>query len=226
VTPSGVAQSGSTTEDTARYSVITGARLLSVEEIREHGRAARQHIANADAALARAGLSLREAERISDEVLVGKNSKPDGGAQAERLFDSAKSEGATPSAAAGEETCSCCRKCGATVPCFSVLRGAPCEHKCFCGLDVSNEEADRVADELVGPVLSTALQRVYCNCGCGSKVSAYNAALDYALLGYGARCAVESIAMHYDLGDVDQELLVEEIEEEVADRIRMGRMAP
>lgn len=117
-----------------RVSLTTGTVLLTAEQIAEHGRACREHVARADAAIARAkaildgAVSDAEAAEAADS-LVGPPcdshvsrayiSKPSGGEQQEgrAMFD-APGAGTTPAAApaAGEETphgpCDCACGCG------------------------------------------------------------------------------------------------------------------
>lgn len=120
----------------SRVSLTTGTILLTTEQIAEHGRACRDHVAKADAAIARARAILEGAPVVSDaeaaeaaDSLVGPPcdshvsrayiSKPSGGEQQEgrAMFD-APGAGTTPAAApaAGEETphgpCDCACGCG------------------------------------------------------------------------------------------------------------------
>jgi len=91
---------------------------------------------------------------------------------------------------------------------------------------VSDEEAARVADALVGPPVDSPTSRAYCRCGCGTEVSAVHEALRRALMGVSPRAAVEDIAVAYGLDAAAIDSVVEEVEEQLDDARRLGRLAP
>lgn len=90
---------------------------------------------------------------------------------------------------------------------------------------VSNDEAARAADALVGPPVDSPTSRAYCRCGCGPNIGAVDEALRRSMLGVSPRAAVEDIAMAYGLDDAAQESVLDEVNEQLEDLRRMGRLA-
>jgi len=90
---------------------------------------------------------------------------------------------------------------------------------------VSDEEAARVADALIGPPVDSPTSRAYCRCGCGSNIGAVDEALRRSMLGVSPRAAVEDIAVAYGLDDAAQESVLDEVNEQLDDLRRMGRLA-
>lgn len=89
---------------------------------------------------------------------------------------------------------------------------------------VSNEEAKRTADAFCGAPVDSPTSRAYCRPSGRPFISAVDEALRRSMLVVSPRDAVSDISVEYGLDDAAQESVLDEVNEQLDDARRMGRL--
>jgi len=201
-----------------RIALVTGTVLLSHEQIAELGRECREHVAKADAAIARARAILEDAV-VSDaeadaacEALIG----PVLSGHVQRAYTN---EGGAA--------------CGRT-PIGSIAPVGKCPD-----VEVSNPAADeqsgRCANASDGSVPAsfgsapaageeTPHGPCDCACGCGRRRDPVVVVVERVSYGVALRAAVEDIAQEYGLDEGEAAWVEEQAADDLEDLARRGRM--